>query len=124
MERNRLDADMNYLTSSDLTEVLQVNTQFLHEVVDKGLVRPSHLSRQNGKNLWGPKDIFRAFLSFRLAEEYKLKYGNKNCKYKYEQIRRDLLSAERARRQEFIESAEWKAVVIRGNERGLNFLDL
>jgi hypothetical protein len=124
MERGESCARLDYLTSKDVTEVLQVGNQFLQDILRNGLVKPPHVPRQNGKYLWGPQEIFRAFLSLRLTEEYKMKYGDRNVRSRYEQVRRDLLSAERVRGRELLESEEWKEVAIRAEERGLNLLDL
>ena len=124
MEREKSTISQNYLTNFCVTEVLQVENHFLQEIIKRGLVRPPHVPRQNGKNLWGPKEIFRAFLCMRLSEEYETKYGDKHDRYKYHQIRSEIISAGRSRRQEFLESDQWAEVTVRAAERGLNLLNL
>ena len=124
MERNETYTGPGFVTSSDAMIILGVGNAALAELVRQGIVRPPRIPRASGKNLWGPREIFRAFMSLRLAEEYKTKYGNRNSKYLYDQVRRDLFSAERTRGREFLESDQWSEVATRAMERGLDLLDL
>jgi hypothetical protein len=124
MERSKLFQETNFVTSFEATKILGVNSMTLIDLIRHGVVKPPHVPRSNGKNHWGPREIFRAFLSLHLIEEYKTKYGSKNSHYMYDQIKRDLLSTERTRGREFLESAEWKDVTTRATERGLYLLDL
>lgn len=124
MEREKASVGYNYLTNFSVTEVLQVENHFLQEIIKNGLVRPPHIPRQNGKYLWGSKEIFRAFVCLRLSEEYETKYGEKHDRYKYHQIKSQIISAARSRRQEFLESEQWEEVTARAEERGLYLLNL
>ena len=124
MEREISFEEKSYLTASEVAKILGVSNVVLYLMVEHGIVRPPHIPRRNGRKLWGPEEIFRAFLSLRLADEFKTKYGNRHDEYKYDQIRSDILSVERVRGREFLESNQWTDVTIRAAKRGLNLVDL
>ena len=124
MERGESFVGLNYVGNSDAMKILGVTNMVLGELIRQGIVKPPHIPRSNGKNIWGAREIFRAFLALHLADEYKTKYGDVHGGYKFKQIRSDILSVERVRGRQFLESDEWAEVAIRAAERGLNLLDL
>ncbi|MCX6704250.1 MAG: hypothetical protein NTZ07_02275 [Candidatus Woesebacteria bacterium] len=124
MERVKAYDERSYLTCSAVAQVLQVSNQTLYEMVVNGIVKPPHIPRRNGKNLWGPEEIFRAFLCLRLTDEFRKKYGNEYDEYLFDQVRCDILSARRVRGREILKSKEWADVTERAANKGLNLLDL
>jgi hypothetical protein len=124
MERGISFEEKSYLTASEVAKILGVSNVVLYLMVEHGIVRPPHIPRRNGKKLWGPEEIFRAFLSLRLADEFRKKYGNEYDEYLFDQVRCDILSARRVRGREILKSKEWVDVTERAANKGLNLLDL
>jgi hypothetical protein len=107
-----------------VAKILQVSTTKISGIVEHGIVNPLYIPGRNGLNLWGPEEIFRAFLSLRLVNEFEAKYGRKHAGFKYDQVRSEMLSIRRLKSQEFLESDQWAEVTVRAAERGLNLLNL
>ena len=120
MERESSWDGENYLTSPVVAKILGVSNDFLSELVEHGVVRPLREPMLNGRRLWGPEQVFRAFLGLRLANEFKMKYGNGFDEYMFDQVRRDLLSTKRQKGSEILESKEWTVVARKASKVGLN----
>jgi hypothetical protein len=124
MEREASCGDETYLTSPVVAEILGVSKDFLTEIIEHKLVIPFRVPVRSNLVIWGPEDIFRAYLSTLLVGEFEKKYGGNHTDYKYEQIRRDLLSVKRLRGNEILESGEWAVIAGKALKKGLDLLDL
>jgi len=124
MERKNTPDEKNYLTSPVVAKILQVNNGSLVEIVRHGIVRPLREHTSNGKNLWEPEDIFRAFLVLRLVDEFRTKYKGRHGEYMYDQVGRDILLTRRLKGREILESEEWADVTKKAAKEGLNLLNL
>ena len=121
MERKNPYGLGKYLTVPHVAEILQVDTGTLTRIVEQGIVMPIHDPAVETPGLWGPGDIFRAFLGLRLAREFEARYGRSFDYLKYDEVRRDLFRTIRAKGQEILKSEEWGTVVKRAANEGLFF---
>lgn len=121
MERKNPYNLEKYLTISSVAEILQIGMGTLAGVVEHGIVMPLRDPAEKNANLWGPEDVFRAFMGLHLASEFEAKYGRSYDYLKYQQVKSDLFRTIRVRGREILKSEEWGVVVKRAAKQGLFF---
>ena len=109
-----------FLTSPAVAKILKVSGDTLDAIVGSGVVRPLREPMLNGMKLWGPGDIFRAYLTLLLKNEFKQKYGSEYDELMFDEIKRDILSVKRIRGREIIESDRWAVVVKKAAKKGMD----